>query len=203
MRAARAARRSRGVSTFFVLVGALTVLGVTFLLGAMVGRFWPNLPSFRPVSVAKAPRERVREREPRAPEPPPMLTFYRELTAPLTAPPAARPAKPRPDAPKAEAPKEPAHEASRPEPPGAPRPEAPGNLAARFTVQVGAYKTREPAEALRARVAAAGHDAHVVETDGPVRFRVRVGAYATRDAAQAAAARIGADRAFSTFVTAR
>jgi hypothetical protein len=30
-----------------------------------------------------------------------------------------------------------------------------------------------------------------------------VGAFATRDAAQAAAARIGADRAFSTFVTAR
>ena len=195
MRAVRAARRRGGVSTFFVLVGCVAVLGVTFLLGAVVGRFWPNLPSFRPASVAKAPRERVREREPRAPEPPPTLTFYRELTAPLTAPPAARPAKPRPDAPKAEA--------AKPEPPAGERAEAPGNLAARFTVQVGAYKTREPAEALRARVAAAGHDADVVETDGPIRFRVRVGAFATRDAAQAAAARIGADRAFSTFVTAR
>lgn len=192
----RPRRRSGGVSTFFVLVGCVAVLGVTFLLGAMVGRFWPNLPSFRPASVAKAPRERVRERETRAPEPPPTLTFYRELTAPLTAPPAARPAKPRPDAPK-DAP-------SAPEPPRAEKAEAPGKpAAARFTVQVGAYKTREQAEALRARVAAAGHDAYVVETDALIRFRVRVGAYATRDAAQAAAARIGADRTFSTFVTAR
>ncbi len=74
-----------------------------------------------------------------------------------------------------------------------------------FTVQVGAYKAREPAEALRARLATAGHDAYVVETDGSggVRFRVRVGAYDTREAAQEAAVRIAADRTLSTFVTAR
>lgn len=190
--------RGSGGGTFLVVVGCLAVLGVTFLLGAMVGRFWPSLPSFRPASVAKAPRERGREARPA--ETPPTLTFYQELTAPLTAPPAARPAKPR-----AEAPKEPAREAPKPEAPKtekaeAPEPPAPG----RFTVQVGAYKTREPAEALRARLAAAGHDAYVAETDASgVRFRVRVGAYPTREAAQQAAARIAADRAFSTFVTAR
>lgn len=192
-----------GGGTFLVVVGCLAVLGVTFMLGAMVGRFWPNLPSFRSAAVARAPRERGREARPA--ETPPTLTFYQELTAPLTAPPAAKPAKPRAEAPKSEAPKEPAREAPKPEAPKteqaeAPEPPAPG----RFTVQVGAYKTREPAEALRARLAAAGHDAYVAGTDAAgVRFRVRVGAYATREAAQQAAARIAADRAFSTFVTAR
>ena len=69
---------------------------------------------------------------------------------------------------------------------------------------MGAYKAREPAEALRARLAAAGHDAYVAEIDGAaVRFRVRVGAYATREAAQEVAARLAAGRAFSTYVTVR
>ena len=162
--ASRTRRGRGGVSTFFVAVGCLAILGATFLLGLMVGRFWPGLPPAPSAAVAKAPRERARERETRAPETPPRLTFYHELTAPLTAPP------------------------------------APG----RFTVQVGAYKAREPAEALRARLAAAGHDAYVAEIDGAaVRFRVRVGAYATREAAQEVAARLAAGRAFSTYVTAR
>src|SRR5881628_2819308 len=74
-----------------------------------------------------------------------------------------------------------------------------------FTVQVGAYKTREPAEALRARLATAGQDAYIVDADGPrgARFRVRVGAFATREAARAAAARLAADRSVPTFVTTR
>lgn len=181
-------RRGGRVSTFFVAVGGLAILGVTFLLGLMVGRFWPGLPPVPSAAVVQAPRERARERETRAPETPPRLTFYHELTAPLAAPPAARPAKPRAETPRAEA--------AKPEP----APPSPG----RFTVQVGAYKTREPAEALRARLAAAGHDAYVAQTDASgVRFRVRVGAYATREAAQEAAARIAAGRAFSTYVTAR
>jgi len=72
-------------------------------------------------------------------------------------------------------------------------------------VQFGAYETREPAETLRARLAAAGYDAYIVEGDGPgrTRFRVRVGAFATREAAQEFAARIAAERSVSTFVTTR
>jgi cell division protein FtsN len=194
--ASRSRRGGGGMSTFFVAVGGLAILGATFVLGLMVGRFWPGLPPVPSAAVAKAPRERVRERETRAPETPPRLTFYEELTAPLTAPPAARPAKPRAETARAEA--------TKPEPPKADKaealaPPAPG----RFTVQVGAYKAREPAEALRARLAAAGHDAYVAEMDVAVRFRVRVGAYATREAAREAAVRIAAGRAFSTYVTAR
>ncbi len=194
----RSRRGAGGVSTFFVAVGGLAILGATFLLGLMVGRFWPGLPPVPSAAVAKAPRERARERETRPPETPPRLTFYHELTAPLAAPPGPKPAKPRGETPRAEAPK--------PEPPQTDKaeealvPSAPG----RFTVQVGAYKAREPAEALRARLAAAGHDAYVAEVDGAaVRFRVRVGAYATRAAAQEVAARLAAGRAFSTYVTAR
>src|SRR5206468_11255230 len=97
------------------------------------------------------------DRAARPTEPTPALTFYQDLTAPLTAPPPTKAAKPA----RAALP-----EASLPAPsPGA------------FTIQVGAYKTREPAEALRARLAAVGHDAYVAEIDasGSVRYRVRVG----------------------------
>ena len=72
-------------------------------------------------------------------------------------------------------------------------------------MQVGAYKAREPAEALRARLAATGHDAYIADGQGRsgTRFRVRVGAFATREAAQEFAARIAAERLVSTFVTTR
>ncbi|MBI2491463.1 MAG: SPOR domain-containing protein, partial [Candidatus Rokubacteria bacterium] len=76
---------------------------------------------------------------------------------------------------------------------------------ARYTVQVAAYKARAPADSLRASLAAAGHDAYVVEGDGPggVPYRVRVGSFATREAAQEAAARLGRERSLTAFVTAR
>ncbi|HEU5194131.1 MAG TPA: SPOR domain-containing protein [Methylomirabilota bacterium] len=75
----------------------------------------------------------------------------------------------------------------------------------RFTVQVAAYNVRTPAEALRATLASAGHDARVVEasTSGGVRYRVQVGVFATREAAQDAATRLTAERSLATFVTTR
>ena len=186
-----------GAGSFLLVVGCLAVLGSTFTLGVMAGRHWPSFPFARKESVAKAARERDRDRSARAPEPTPTLTFYEELTAPLAAPPPVKPPKPA-RAEKAEAPKPdtPKPEAARPEP-VKPEPQ--------FTVQVGAYKAREPAETLRARLAAQGHDAYVVTADEPggVRFRVRVGVFPTREAAQAVAARIAGDRTLSAFVTAR
>jgi cell division protein FtsN len=190
----RGGKDAAGAGSFFVVVGCLVVLGGTFVLGVMAGHYGPGVPFSKRETTAKAPRERSREREAPAAEAPPTLTFYQELTAPLTSPPPAKPPKParveKAEPPKTEAP---TPEAGTPEP------------GKGFTVQVGAYRTREPAEALRVRLAAAGHDVHVVEADGAgnVRFRVRVGAFATREAAQEAAARIGADRSVSTFVTAR
>ena len=64
---------------------------------------------------------------------------------------------------------------------------------ARYTVQIAAYSGRAAAEALRSTISASGHDAYIVETDGPPgapRYRVRVGSYPSREAAVAAASRL-------------
>jgi cell division protein FtsN len=182
---------SRLASILFV-AGCLGVLGVTFALGVMAGRFWPRDPSAPTSTLARGAKEaaaaRLAERTGRPVEPAPALTFYQDLTAPLTSPPP--PAKsPRPSAaPRGEL---------------APRAEPPATSHGGFTVQVGAYKAREPADALRARLAAAGLEAYVAQVDAPggVRFRVRVGAFGTRAAAQELADRIGRDRALSAYVT--
>lgn len=195
MRSGRGRRApSRLASTLFV-VGCFGVLGATFMLGVMAGRFWGRAPSAPSTTAAKesAPA-RGADRAARPTEPTPALTFYQDLTAPLTAPPPIKAAKPG-RAEKSEKIEKPVPEASLPAPsPGA------------FTIQVGAYKAREPAEALRARLAALGHDAYVAEIDasGSVRYRVRVGSFATREAAQLAADKIVAgERKLSAFVTAR
>ena len=206
MRSARGRRApSRLASTLFV-VGCFGVLGATFMAGVMAGRFWPRQPSTPSATVAKesAPARGVDKPARPTTEPAPALTFYQDLTAPLTAPPppvkAAKPGRlekvERID--KAEA-------APKPERAALPETSVPASPGA-FTIQVGAYKAREPAEALRARLAAVGHDAYVAEIDasGSVRYRVRVGSFATREAAQAAADKIvGAERKLSAFVTAR
>lgn len=55
-----------------------------------------------------------------------------------------------------------------------------------LTIQVAALPTRAAADRLRSRLAAQGHDAHVVGTSAP--FRVRVGRYTSRADAERAAA---------------
>jgi DedD protein len=73
----------------------------------------------------------------------------------------------------------------------------------RFTVQVAAYNVKPLAEALRSTMAAAGHDARVVESEAGVRYRVQIGTFPTREAAREAAARLAAERSQPTFVTTR
>jgi cell division protein FtsN len=72
-------------------------------------------------------------------------------------------------------------------------------------VQVGAFKTRSQAEALRARLAQGGQEVHVteIEAGGITQYRVRVGSFATREAAREAAARLGGERQLATYVTTR
>jgi cell division protein FtsN len=195
-----AARARRGQSsrtgTMFVLVGLLAILGATFGAGVVTGRHRarPAPASERPATEKNDGRVGDRPGVPA----PPTLTFYQELTAPLAAPPPPPPPKPaRPPKPvdAAVIPSRPTAE------PAAATPGAPGP---RYTVQVGAYRVKPPADALRATLVAAGHDAHVVESDAPggARYRVRVGVFATREAAREAAARLGAERTLATFVTA-
>jgi cell division protein FtsN len=195
--------RSRGrhgsrMATGLFLTGCLAVLGGTFVLGVIAGRLWPRSPAAPSETTAKASRDaspaRALDRTGRPVEPAPTLTFYHELTAPLTAPPPARPPKPAR-----------ANRAAKAEA-AAPKPEADAPVTGSgFTVQVAAYKAKEPADALRARLSAIGLDAHVIQIDvtSGARFRVRVGSFATREAAQQVADRIGREQSLSAFVTSR
>jgi DedD protein len=202
--AAARARKRRRLGTFFCLVGILAVLGVTFVVGALAGRF-----SLRPSSAVANAKTVDRPAKP-APPPQPELTFYRELTAPLTAPP------PRPKPP-AKAPVK--REPTPPGPAAGEKPELPARLAAdagsaspatragagRYTVQVGAFTAREQAETVRARLAASGHAAYVAEGDGAgtARYRVRIGAFTTAEDARQAALRLATEARVATFVTTR
>jgi cell division protein FtsN len=204
--------RARRLGTVLFCIGLLGVLGGTFAVGAIAGRF-----SLRPsASVASVSKSAARTEKP-APPRQPELTFYRELTAPLTPPPPPpKPADTRP-APKREVPATPAPRVAEMPADAAARSEletaqaanvgiaAPRNEAARYTVQVAAYNARAQADALRARLATAGLDAYVTEgeTGGVVRYRVRIGTYGTAEEARQAAARIGAQAQVATYVTTR
>jgi len=189
-------RRSSGTARLLVLAGILTILGVTFGAGVYTGRIWSARTA---VVVARVPDPEPARRGPgrggRLPETPaPRLTFYQELTAPLTAPPPApKGAKPRAA--------EPAKVQEQVDAGATPAPSPAGD----YTVQVGAYKAAAPAEALRATLAAAGWDPRVVaaEVADGVRYRVQVGTYPTRSAARTAAERLAAERNVPTLVTAR
>ena len=182
-----------------------------------------------------APRRTAAEASPRpdrmakAPPSAPVLTFYHDLTAPLS-PPAHAP-KPTPHGPSSVTPvpppaPKPAVASTSPSvssPPmaaRAPRRETPldGALTVgaetrpvddpngrRFTIQVGAYRARETADAVRTRLAGSGQDVYITESEGPegVRYRVRVGSFATHEAARAAAAKLAAERQVPTYVTTR
>jgi cell division protein FtsN len=213
----RSRRGGSRIATALFLVGCLGVLGLTFALGVVTGRSWPR--SSTPITVvAKGAKEPSRPAESA-----PALTFYQELTAPLSSPPP--PAKSR--APRAEPPRlEPARadtvraEAPRVEKsdrqeaapkadavaaaaPAAPAKPAPGQPT--FTIQVAAYRAKEPADALRAKLAASGYEAYVVQVDTPgsARYRVRVGSFAARESAQQVAERIVGERSLPAFVTSR
>jgi cell division protein FtsN len=204
----RQSTKSSGAAGLFVLLGILTILGVTFAAGTYAGRIWATKPHTTSAPEREAKLRGGDVRVPRISEAAPRLTFYQELTAPLTAPPPPpKPAKTAPPPPvtsqaRPAIPERADADAATTIPSRAPA--SPGSLAAapgRFTIQVGAYRLRPPAEALRSSLAAAGHDARVIETDAPngVRFRVQIGDFPNRDAARDAAARLTGP----TFVTAR
>ena len=207
-------KRKRRLGTVLFFIGLLTILGTTFAVGALAGRF-----SIRP--TASAPSAKSPERAAKAaPAPQPELTFYRELTAPLTAPQALPPprkplpakpasksetATPAPNrAPETVKPVE--HAEAHPAPAAAPSPTATSRAeGTRYTVQVGSYNARAQADAARARLASAGHDAYVAEGDagGVTRYRVRIGAFASAEEARQAAVRLASEARVATYVTTR
>jgi DedD protein len=207
---------SQAASTL-VLLGFVTVLGLVFAAGVLAGRHWPRLlPSLGPSAPrAEAEARRAPERG-RPAQPAPVLSYYQELTAPITAaappPPKPRPARPtKPEAPNPETPPAPPRRPT-PEPEAVPvvtAPARPSPEAAlperRFTIQVAAFKTRPQAENMRRTLVDGGYDAYVSEGESPngARYRVRVGSYPTRDDAQQTAQRLTGERRLPTFITAR
>ena len=184
-------RRSSPTARLLVLVGIVAVLGGTFLAGVYAGRIWSARAAVVAAHVPDTePARRGPGRGGRLPEvPAPQLTFYRELTAPLTPPPppprpAVKPAARREAVPPAP-PIEPAKPSVPSEMAAAPIAEAPVVAASlradggRYTVQVGSYNVRAQADALRARLASSGLDAYVAEGEagGVTRYRVRIGAF--------------------------
>jgi len=189
------------IGSTLVAVGCLGVLGLTFMVGFYSGRHWTraSLPTAIPDAPAVAGTPPVR-RGASAVAASPALTFYEELRAPLPAAPAparvtpSEPRRPveradsvtaRPDDRTVRSDKRGADESTRRGEPIAAPP--------RFTVQVAAYSAKTSAEALRNTITASGHQAYIVESEGPPgapRYRVRVGSYPSREAAIAAASRL-------------
>jgi len=184
---------------------------------------WLGIAPQKTAAEASSRADRATKPTPAAP----VLTFYHDLTAPLT--PLPRPTKPAPGTPlpptpTSSVPSKPAPVLAATPPPAAspaPRRDIPGYASAggdaeaqrgaddpngrRFTIQVGAYRTRETAAALRTRLAGSGQDVYITESEGPegMRYRVRVGSFTTEEAARAAAARLAAERQIPTYVTTR
>jgi DedD protein len=163
------------------LLGLLAVLGVTFTAGALAGRL-----SLRPSSSAHSAERTAKSTVPPTPE----LTFYRELTAPLT----HRPVPPKPtarpgkrEAPPAEAPRiaEPtaAENERRAEPP---KPSEPSRT----------IETPKPVETARAVELPKSPEATAAtaapRTDAG-RYTIQVGAYNGRAQAEALKARLLAE----------
>ena len=205
----RSRRGGSRIATVLFLVGCSGVLAVTFMLGVVTGHFWPRTPSVPISIVARGTKEPSRPAEPA-----PALTFYQELTAPLSSPPPAKPSRaprvepPRLDTPRLESPR--VERSDQPE--AAPKADAVAAAPAKpaagqttFTVQVAAYKAKDPADALRAKLVAAGYEAYVVQVDTPgsARYRVRVGSFTAREPAQQVADRIVGERSLPAFVTSR
>ena len=189
---ARQRQRDEGrVGTILAIVGCLGLLTLTFGAGFYSGRVLSRTTSSTSGSPAPGAL---------ASAAPPPLTFYEELTAPLAVSPA--PAVPKLSASESRrAPDKPEPSPTRVEDKAAKAEKREGSArkaeaegaASRFTVQIAAYSVRASAEALRSTMAATGHVAYIVESDGPAgtpRYRVRVGSYATREAAIAAASRL-------------
>lgn len=210
----RAHSSSRLASLLFG-IGCLVVLGVTFALGVAAGRRWPHgLPGFTASADVTAATSKERDRKSEGQglaktiaEAPPVLTFYRELTAPLTSPPPPPRSAAKPEA-KPKEPEAKPREPARPRPPETVKPIVPPpseGVEGRFTVQVGAFKARSQADALRARLAVGGQQAYVseIEADGAMQYRVRVGSFTTREAAREAATRLASERQLATYVTTR
>jgi cell division septation protein DedD len=212
-----------------LVLAALVILTLTFTLGVLVGRQWGARPSQlvaaeaprKPVGLTRRGLGEVEADRPRDIQE--KLTFYQTLTAPLgptgqsgrarseersrpqTSPTASPPATAPPAAPAA-----PAVSAM----PAGATPASPGASAAgvagaaspsAWSVQVGAFKSRQQADGVQKRLTEAGFPAvlsTVALDDGQPRYRVRVGGVRSRGEAEQLAQQVRARLPLATLVTA-
>ena len=199
------ARSSRGQRGLRVLA-CLVILSLTFVVGVLVGRqsarSHPQQADWeRGKRAALANRGELEDREVgRQSQIQEKLTFYHTLTAPLASPPGTRASGAGGPVPKlrdaktgaaeAESGREDAAKSEVQASTGAPESRTPA-----WTVQVAAFRSLEPAEALQRALAASGYDAHVTPStgeEGTARYRVRVGSYPSRSEAEKVVERLRA-----------
>lgn len=179
-----------------LVVGSLVVLGVVFYLGVSVGKGLAPEPQpvvERSLDALDRQAEESLEVE---------LTFAEKLTEepkparvePPREEPKAEPAPPKPKPDRKPAEKAKAEEKPRPAPEPLPETETVARAAeppavqgaARFSVQLASFPSREEADAYAARLREAGLSPRIVEAEIPEKglyYRVRVGSFDSRDQA--------------------
>ena len=173
-------------------LAAVIILTLTFTLGLLVGRQWGGRPASdgaeSPRKTQALTRRGLAESEAERPrELQEKLTFYQTLTAPVG--PIGQSSRARTDDKgKSPAPApSPAPSAALAAAPSASLPTAPPATAAAWTVQVGAFKSRQQADEVQKRLTEAGFPAvlsPVTLDDGQSRYRVRVGGARSRGEAE-------------------
>jgi cell division septation protein DedD len=205
-----------------LVLAALVILTLTFTLGVLVGRQWGTRPTElvaaeapkKPVGLTRRGLGEVEADRPR--EIQEKLTFYQTLTAPLgptgqsirvRAEERSRPHMSPPASPLASTP--PAAPAVSAMPAATPPSSAAGAAGAAspsaWSVQVGAFKSRQQADGIQKRLTAAGFPAvlsTVALDDGQPRYRVRVGGVRSRGEAEQLAQQVRARLPLATLVTA-
>jgi len=181
-------------------LAAVIILTLTFTLGLLVGRQWGGRPASdgaeSPRKTQALTRRGLAESEAERPrELQEKLTFYQTLTAPVG--PIGQSSRARTDDKgKSPAPApSPAPSAALAAAPSASLPTAPPATAAAWTVQVGAFKSRQQADEVQKRLTEAGFPAvlsPVTLDDGQSRYRVRVGGARSRGEAELLAQQVRA-----------
>jgi len=181
-------------------LAAVIILTLTFTLGLLVGRQWGGRPASdgaeSPRKTQALTRRGLAESEAERPrELQEKLTFYQTLTAPVG--PIGQSSRARTDDKgKSPAPApSPAPSAAPAAAPSASLPAAPPATAAAWTVQVGAFKSRQQADEVQKRLTEAGFPAvlsPVTLDDGQSRYRVRVGGARSRGEAELLAQQVRA-----------
>jgi len=201
-----------------LIMAALAILALTFTLGILVGRQWGGrgapAPPVAVEAAKKAPvvsrRSGLIEAEGERPrEMQEKLTFYQTLTAPMGPTGSSARARAAEDRSRASG----SSPVSTPAVPAVSAPAVTDAAAApvasptsaSWSVQVGAFRSRQQADGIQKQLTEAGFavvQSAVAAGDGHPRYRVRVGGARSRDEALRLAERVRARVPVTTFVTA-